>query len=119
MKTIVAGPRDFMSYGPVVKAIFKSRFKITELFSGTAKGVDNCGEVWARSMGVPIRLFPPNWKQYGDAAGPMRNRLMATQAEALIALKYRDNPSRGTASMINIARELGLKIYIYSIDREV
>jgi hypothetical protein len=55
-------------------------------------------------------VFPADWKTHGKAAGPIRNRQMAKNAEALIALW--DGNSRGTKNMIETATKLGLKVYV-------
>lgn len=70
---------------------------ITELVSGTAPGADRCGEAWARRRGILVRAFPADWKQYGNAAGPKRNRVMADYTNIGIGFWYRE--SSGTANM--------------------
>ena len=83
----------------------------TEIVSGCAKGVDRAGEEWAKRNGVPIKPFPANWETYGRAAGPIRNQQMAAYADALIAIW--DGKSRGTESMIELAREHHLNVYVH------
>lgn len=67
-------------------------------------------ERWAEGKGIPCALFPADWKQYGKAAGPKRNKAMAQAVEALIALY--DGKSKGTANMIQEARKAGLQVYV-------
>ena len=47
MKVIIAGSRDITDYSLVCRAISESKFDITEVISGTARGVDTLGEKWA------------------------------------------------------------------------
>ena len=46
MKTIIAGSRNVTDYSAIDEAVQNSRFSITEVVSGTAKGVDRLGERW-------------------------------------------------------------------------
>ena len=110
MKVIIAGSRDITSYSLVEEAVASSRFAITEVVSGGARGVDELGEWYATERGLPIKRFPANWGQFGKAAGPIRNETMSKYADALIAVW--DGESRGTADMINKAKLKNLKIYV-------
>lgn len=113
MKVIIAGGRDFTNYALVEEAIKRSAFEITQVVSGNAKGVDTLGEVWALANNVPVEAFPADWAAHGRAAGPIRNREMADYADALIAIW--DGESKGTANMIQQARNKHLNIFIYLV----
>ena len=112
MKTIIAGSRDINDFQVVDHAINSSGFIITEVVSGTARGVDKEGEGWASLNNVPIKRFPADWKQFGRGAGHKRNAAMAEYADALIAIW--DGASPGTRNMINEAAKRGLELYVYS-----
>ena len=47
MKVIIAGSRGVEDYALVEEAVKQSGFDITEVVSGTARGVDLLGEHWA------------------------------------------------------------------------
>jgi hypothetical protein len=92
-------------------AIRKSKFKITTVLSGTARGADRLGEQWAEKNGIPVEHYPADWNgPHGKAAGFKRNDLMASKADALIALW--DMQSKGTEHMIITAGDHKLKKYI-------
>jgi hypothetical protein len=55
----------------------------------------------------------PDWESFGKAAGPIRNEEMADNAEALLAIW--DGSSRGTISMIELARKKGLRVFVYNV----
>ena len=110
MKTIIAGSRSIKDRKLVERAIKESGFKITRIASGTATGVDKLGEQWAARKGIEVNLFPPKWIKYGKGAGPIRNQEMADWADALILIF--DGQSKGSLSMLSIAREAGLKIHV-------
>ena len=121
MRVIIAGGRNINSVGHVRKAIGQSGFTITEVVSGGAKGVDRLGESFAKSAGIDLVIFPANWIRLGSKAGPIRNLKMASYAASDLSKKggliaVWDGKSRGTKSMIAIAKTIGLKVFIYRID---
>lgn len=119
MRLIVAGSRN-ATEADVREAIRRCRWVdlTTCLVSGTARGADSYGERWATEKGIPIQQFPADWKRYGRGAGPRRNKVMAQNADGLIAVW--DGKSRGTESMIELAVSFGLRVCIYRTDlREV
>jgi YspA, cpYpsA-related SLOG family len=111
MKTIIAGSRDGVTLKDMNDAIAFSNFHITEVVSGTARGVDRWGEAWAKSTGVPVKRFPANWS-IGRQAGMVRNVEMALYANALIAVW--DGESNGTRHMIEVAKRNGLKVFVFN-----
>lgn len=113
MKTIIAGSRTAESYADLLKAIAVIAWVPTQVISGTARGADRLGERWALENNVPIRRFPADWNKHGKKAGYLRNAEMLKHADALIALW--DGQSKGTAHMINIAREQGLTVFVQHI----
>ena len=54
--------------------------------------------------------FPADWERHGKAAGYIRNREMAQNADALVA--FWDGESRGTKSMIDLAKEYDLAVRV-------
>jgi len=86
--------------------------EITEVVSGTARGVDMLGERYARDNGIPIHPFPAKWEN-GMSAGYVRNEEMAIYADALISVW--DGVSRGSKHMIKVAQQHNLVIYVYKI----
>ena len=109
MRVIIAGTRSITDYATVVKAIEESGFEVTEVLTGCARGVDLLGERYAKERGIPYRRFPADWKRDGKAANAIRNRRMAENADALIAVW--DGRSSGTANAIEEAQRLGLPVH--------
>lgn len=112
MKTIIAGSRTINDPSLVEEAVRKSGFKITEVISGGARGIDRLAEAWARRSNLPVRCFPAEWNRYGKQAGHLRNEQMADDAEGLIAVW--DGRSPGTGQMIKVAKKKGLKVFVLS-----
>jgi hypothetical protein len=111
MKVIVAGSREGFVARNVFEAIKESGFTITEIVSGTARGVDKDGEYYAACRELPVKRFPADWDQYGKAAGHIRNKQMADYADALVAVW--DGKSPGTKNMIETMKSLNKPVYVY------
>ena len=113
MRTIIAGSRSITNYDVVNKATIDSKFDITEVISGTARGVDQIGELWAKNNNIPVEKHPADWDKYGKSAGYIRNEEMAKCSDALIAIW--DGESKGTKHMLDLAVKHGLKIFMQGI----
>lgn len=116
MRVIIAGSRDIIDLICVIEAVSRSGFEITEVVSGTARGVDRLGEFWAAQHNIPIKRFPADWNTYGKSAGYKRNEQMADYAEAAIIIH--DGKSNGTKHMLDIAKRKGLMVYYKIIEEK-
>lgn len=112
MKVIIAGSRNITNIN-IDEIIKKSKFDITTLLCGMAKGIDSLSYMWAMKNNIHIIKYYPDWNKYGVAAGPIRNKKMVDYADALIAVW--DGVSKGTKSTINFAKEKGIQIYIEKV----
>ena len=113
MRVIIAGSRNITDYNLVKSVIKESGFEITEVVSGTARGVDRLGEHWAIENNISIKKFPAEWDKYGKSAGYKRNIEMAQYAENLIAICLDD--SKGTMHMVNTMRKFCKSIFLKNI----
>ncbi len=116
MKTIIAGSRQIEDAEALEKTIADSGFEVSEVVSGTCRGVDVMGEEWARSRDIPVKPFPADWLTHGRIAGELRNRDMAQYADQLILLW--DGKSPGASCMLREANKAGIKVHtqIYGVD---
>jgi hypothetical protein len=114
MRVINAGTRSIEDYGRVAGAVDASGYDVSEVVSGTARGVDELGERWPRAHDVPVTRMPADWDTHGKAAGPKRNARMARAADALVAVW--DGESSGTRDMLRQAYRRGLPIYLARTD---
>ena len=113
MKIIIAGGRRIEDFEVVLTAIKESKFQITEVVCGCAKGVDTLGEVWATMSNLPVKKFPADWGRYGKVAGPVRNAQMADYADGLILIW--DGESRGSKNMLQEAMKRNLPRFVWMI----
>lgn len=108
LKVVIAGSRDTSPTLDELDKLFSlTEFPIKlieEVVSGTAKGVDQAGELWALERGIPLKQFPADWQKHGKAAGPIRNREMAEYADAAIVIV--NNQSKGSLNMVDQMTQL-------------
>lgn len=117
MRTIIAGTRyfnDFQKLCEICNSVNNTKWKITTVVSGGARGADLLGEDYAILNNLPIKQYLADWTMYGKSAGMKRNKLMADNADALIA--FWDGQSTGTKNMIEIATKKKLEIFICLYD---
>lgn len=124
-RIIVAGSRDFDNYDVLEHALKRIISELgentedMEIISGTCRGVDRLGEKFADEYGILLSKFPADWGKLGRKAGPVRNAKMAQYASQEgytgVCVALWDGESRGTGSMIRIAKQYGLLIYIVDI----
>ena len=117
MDVIIAGSRSINKEEDkteiVGRAIESTPFDIEKVIHGGAKGVDSIAEELSQEhFELKTEIYPAEWEQFGDAAGPKRNREMAKDADALIAIW--DGDSSGTRNMINEALKHGLEIFVHN-----
>lgn len=111
MRVIIAGSREIKDWETIYTAVDNSKFSITEVVSGKARGVDQYGELWAKAHSIPIIEFPANWDRLGKRAGFIRNETMAEYADALIAVW--DGKSKGTFHMIGEMVKRNKPVFVY------
>ena len=124
MKVVVAGGRDFNDYELLKETLdnFQQEYgNITEVVSGTAKGVDKLGEQYANENNIHIKRFVPDWEGLGKKAGHVRNRNMGDYAKEHngVLAAFWDKQSKGTKGMIDYAKKIGLKSVVVYYNVEV
>jgi hypothetical protein len=119
LRIIIAGSRDFNDYELLKITLNEYLFynnhlkwnkKEVKIVSGGAIGADALGERYAKENLYYQNIFRPDWKLHGKAAGPIRNKLMAENADVLIV--FWNGESKGTADMIKQGEKKGLKVLI-------
>ena len=111
MKIIIAGGRDFVptqAHWTLLDDLRKT-VQWDEVVSGGARGADRFGELWGRSRGIHVRVFPADWERYGRRAGPLRNIQMAEYADGVVLFPG----GTGTAHMARTAASYRLRIWDY------
>ncbi len=116
---IIAGCRTYSDYQEA-KDYILSCLKISEtadqitILSGGCKGADCLGERFAKENGFSLERYLPDWKKYGKAAGPIRNKQMVDVCHQVIC--FWDGKSKGTKSLIQYAKKSEKTVDIKLID---
>lgn len=110
MKVAVIGSRSFNDYEKLKDTL--SKIDVSLLVSGGANGADKLGEQYANENNIPTKIFLPDWKKHGKAAGFLRNTDIINEAELVVA--FWDQQSNGTRDSIQKAEKQGKKVMIIS-----
>lgn len=110
MKLIIAGSRTLTASVDEIDALIQHyNLSPTEIVSGTAKGIDQCGETYAHHKGIAVAEFPAEWDEHGKSAGYRRNVQMGQYADVLLLIW--DGQSKGSQMMKSIMEKLNKPIY--------
>ena len=113
IKVIIAGTRTFSNY-ELLKS--KCDYYLAELVKDNPitivsgkepNGADKLGEAYAKEMGYPVDPYPADWDTLDKAAGPIRNKAMAQEAD--IAIIFWDGKSPGSKNMISQCKKYDVK----------
>ena len=126
MRVIIAGSRNFVNYNllqaecdKILSAEIKKE-PVTDvtIISGGASGADKLGEKYAKKRHLSIVRFEANWDRFKNAAGPIRNEKMAKYAAEVdrkMLIAFWDGQSKGTGSMIDLAKKHGIEVHVINI----
>jgi predicted Rossmann fold nucleotide-binding protein DprA/Smf involved in DNA uptake len=103
-KLAIVGSRNFNDYALLNEKLVPYKNIVELVVSGGAKGADSLGEQWAKENNIPTKIFHPDWKKYGRAAGPIRNKEIVSASDIVVA--FWDGKSSGTKSSIELAKQL-------------
>jgi len=112
-KILICGSRNWTNYWSIYDVISKLD-KDSIIIHGAAKGADTIAGVIANKLGLQVVPVPADWKKYGRAAGPIRNKIMLDMNPDLV-IGFHENieTSRGTKNMKEQAEKKGVEVIIY------
>lgn len=102
----IVGSRYYNNYNefiPFVDQVVGTYGYPIRVVSGGAKGVDTLAKFWAGNNNIPITEYLPDWKKYGKAAGPIRNKQIVANIDVLLAIVAPN--SVGTLNTIKLAEK--------------
>jgi hypothetical protein len=104
MNIAIVGSRSYNDYEK-----FKDKLKwyidinkTDYIITGGAIGIDKLAERFAKENNIKIKIFLPEWKEYGKKAGYIRNLEIVQNSDIVIA--FWDGESKGTKLTMDIAR---------------
>jgi hypothetical protein len=78
------------------------------LITGSRRGADGLACDWAEERNIPLQVFDADWQIHGRAAGPIRNREMASFQGLELVVAFPGG--NGTANMISLAKQNSVKV---------
>ena len=84
-----------------------------EIVSGGAKGIDTCAAEFAREHNLKLTEFLPDYKRFGKGAPLKRNISIIEYADTVLA--FWDGKSKGTAFVIENAKNLGKEVRVIEL----
>lgn len=81
---------------------------ITWIIEGDAPGADRLAGGWASARGLNLLVYPADWRSYGRAAGPIRNKQMLDEGKPDLVVAFPGGA--GTANMVKQAKAAGVKV---------
>lgn len=114
MIVLICGDRNWTDL-KLIEDFVKTLPKDTTIIHGNCRGADKMSGWAGRKYGLKVIPFSADWKKYGKAAGPIRNRQMLESKPDLVVAFHNDlSKSRGTKDMIKQARKHGIDVKIIS-----
>jgi hypothetical protein len=114
MRLLVCGDRDWSDFKLLVEVLdgFGNQYLWDfVLVHGATRGADMMADDWAKARDIPVDAFPAHWDQYGNAAGPIRNKeMLASGLDLVVAFHDDIRHSKGTRHMVQIARAAGVPV---------
>jgi hypothetical protein len=115
MRVIVCGDRNYTDREYLFDTLDSFGDRITEVIEGGAFGADTWAYQWAEARGVPHTRIPAQWGEYGEYAGPLRNRRMLDLKPDMVLAFHKDiAKSKGTKHMLTIANRAGVPTQLFS-----
>ena len=106
MRVLVCGGRDYDDVAQV-RLYLNFLRSVDTVIHGAARGADRLAGQVALTHGCAVEEYPADWSGRGKMAGMERNRIMLnTKPDLVVAFPG----GTGTANMVSIAREAGVRV---------
>ena len=117
VKLLVSGSRYLNNYEFFSKAMDTVCTKNTSIIVGDCPtGADAMALKYAKENNYLYTVYNADWKQYGEAAGPIRNRNMIDDGRPTRGIFFRAKDSKGTADCLNYAKKKIKETEIHVVD---
>jgi len=119
MRVLVCGDREWKDRESISRVLSFLGGQLLHdqpvIIHGGAPGADSLADEVGKARGLEVEPFPADWKAYGRAAGPIRNRQMLREGKPDLVLAFHDDLSRskGTRDMVKQARKAGIPVLLF------
>lgn len=116
---LITGARDWNDYDAIYNELNIFNSNNVTVIHGNCRGADLIADAAAKSLKFKTLGVSADWKTYGRAAGPIRNKQMVNELVSYrergfktLVLAFHDNleQSKGTKHCVNEAKKAGLDI---------
>ena len=110
MRVLVCGGRKYNNYINIEEELnqINRLNSIDCVIEGGYTGADNLAKQWAKTNGINVEEYKPDWDKYGLAAGPIRNTQMLDEGKPDLVVAFLGGA--GTADMVIKAERAGIKV---------
>jgi len=112
MKLAVIGVKELVEYKFISKALEKIS-NIELIISGGALGTDTLAKKIAIQNKIKFKEFPPDYKNFGEKAKHIRDKLIVEECDELIA--FWDGKCEGTKYTMDYAKVLRKPVKIIQV----
>jgi len=119
VRILITGGRTYQNKEKVFRILNEYKeadhIGLITIIHGGAAGADSLANEWGKENNMPIEVYKAEWDLYGKAAGPIRNKLMASKnIDFAIAFPG----GKGTRNMISICSKNNISIIDCSYDKD-
>lgn len=114
VKVAIVGSRNFRHL-ELVRQFVRGLPVGTEVVSGGARGVDSTTDGVARSVGLPVKTFVPNYQRYQGKFAPLQRNaeIVAYLIPDGRLVAFWDGQSTGTRDVVRKAFKAGIPVTLY------
>lgn len=118
MRILICGDRNWSDsefIGRVLDSYLSQHKKVT-VIHGACRGADSLGAREAYRRGLEVIAVPAQWKLYGRAASPIRNKQMLDMGVDMVIAFHNDiESSAGTRNMLLQSSKRGVPYKLYTL----
>lgn len=129
MRVLICGTRTFQP-DLIIDALIHGLWQIATqdgdelvVINGDCRGADRLSTEAIAAISSPdatCAIYPADWRQYGRAAGPIRNKQMLVDGKPEFVVAFTEKPlseTKGTADMVKQARRAGVPVCVVQVDQ--
>jgi hypothetical protein len=113
-RIIICGDK-LWKHKEVVQAVIE-HYKPTLIIEGGCRGADRMAREIGIEKEIEVHEYEADWKQYGNAAGPIRNKQMIVEGRPHLVIAFHDKikESKGTYGMIKLAKRYFVPVVLFN-----